>query len=80
MTDDDCKPTDEDAVIKADREKLLDEAADIGDLDPDLLDEEPTERAFDTVKAMPEEEFVEVAEDALPWLIDEQKAMLRRNR
>jgi hypothetical protein len=33
----------------------------------------------DTVKAMPEEEFIEVVEDALPWLTDEQRAMLRKN-
>jgi hypothetical protein len=80
MTDDDRKPTDEEAVIKSDREKLLDKAADIGDLDPDLLDEEPLDRSYEAVKAMPEEEFIEVAEDALPWLTDEQKAMLRKNR
>jgi hypothetical protein len=80
MTNDDRKPTDEDAVIKANREKLLDKAADIGDLDPDLLDEEPLDRSYDAVKAMPEDEFIEVAEDALPWLTDEQKTMLRKNR
>lgn len=55
-------------------------ALDLGSLDPELLDEDPTERAFDTVEAMPEEEFLAVAEEALPWLTDEQRAMLRKNR
>ena len=55
-------------------------ALDLGNLDRDLLDEGPLDRSFDAVEAMPEEEFIEVAEDALPWLTDEQRDMLRKNR
>jgi hypothetical protein len=55
-------------------------ALDLGNLDRDLLDVGPLGRSFDAVEAMSEDEFIEIAEDALPWLTDEQKAMLRQNR
>ena len=82
-SDDDPIPGLEDdgtEVMKQNREELLAKATDLHGLDPRMFDDGVLDESFETVKAMPEEEFLEIAEDALPWLTDEQRAMLKKNR